>query len=38
MRRERGTEEHGTGAEIQIWLHLSFLALSAALPILRGFP
>lgn len=33
-----GTEEHGIWAELQLWLHLSFLVLSAALPVLRGFP
>lgn len=33
-----GTEEHRTWAEVQLWLHLSFLVLSTALPVLRGFP
>lgn len=33
-----GTEEHRTWAEVQLWLHLSFLVLPTALPVLRGFP
>lgn len=33
-----GTEEHGTWAAGQPRLHLSFLGLAAALPVLRGFP